>query len=211
MSLLSKLMALTDRACGTHLALRGKRRYLAVHGSTRLGRAFKVDFLATPEERIYIRIGARGQVNARIIFESRRGTVEIGERAYIGGGTIICREGVTIGNDVTMAWGISLYDHNSQSLDWRGRAKMVNHFYETHGTEACFDEIDWTDVKSGPIVIEDKAWIGFDAVILKGVRVGEGAVIGARSVVTRDVEPYTIVAGNPAKLVRRIERASDDE
>ena len=211
MSLLNKLAALTDRVCGTHLELRGKRRFLAVHKTTRLGRDFKVDFLATPEERTYIRIGARGQVNARIVFESRRGLVEIGERAYIGGSTIICREGVTIGNDVTMAWGISLYDHNSQSLDWRRRAEMVKHFYEAHGTAACFDQIDWTDVKSGPIVIEDKAWIGFDAVILKGVRVGEGAVIGARSVVTRDVEPYTIVAGNPAKMIRRIEGVSADE
>lgn len=211
MSLLNKLVALTDRICGTHLALRSKRRYLAIDDTTRLGRDFKLDFLATPEDRTYVRIGARGQVNARIVFESRQGRVEIGERAYIGGGTIICREGVTIGNDVTMAWGISLYDHNSQSLDWRQRARVVTHFYEKHGTAVCFDELDWTGVKSGPIVIEDKAWIGFDAVILKGVRVGEGSVIGARSVVTRDVEPYTVVAGNPARIIRRIEKAAADE
>jgi|SRR6185312_915012 len=211
MSFLSKVTALTDRVCGTHIALRRKRRYLAVDGSTRLGRNFKLDFLAAPEDRTYVRIGARGQVNARIVFESKQGSVEIGERAYIGGGTIICRERVTIGNDVTMAWGISLYDHDSQSLDWRQRAKVVRHFYEKYGTMACFDEIDWTGVKSGPIVIGDKAWIGFDAVILKGVHVGEGAVIGARSVVTRAVEPYTVVAGNPARLIRRIERAGGDE
>jgi galactoside O-acetyltransferase len=59
-------------------------------------------------------------------------------------------------------------------------------------------------VASAPIVICDRVWIGFDAVILKGVTVGEGAIVAARAVVTRDVEPYTVVAGNPAVLVRRL-------
>lgn len=55
-----------------------------------------------------------------------------------------------------------------------------------------------------PIVIEDKAWIGFDSTILKGVTIGEGSVVGAKSVVTRNVDPYTVVAGNPAKVVRKL-------
>ena len=45
-------------------------------------------------------------------------------------------------------------------------------------------------------------WIGFDVTILKGVTIGEGAVIGAKSVVTKDVEPWTVVAGNPAVVVK---------
>ena len=49
-------------------------------------------------------------------------------------------------------------------------------------------------------------WIGFDALILKGVHIGEGAIVGARSVVTSNVEPYTVVAGNPAVIVKRLER-----
>ncbi|RYG24170.1 MAG: acyltransferase [Burkholderiales bacterium] len=207
MSLLGKLVAITDRICGTHFALRSKRRYLAIDPSARLESGFRLELLATPQDRTYVRIGARSLVSARIVFESPQGAVEIGERVYFGGGTIICREKVTIGNDVTMAWGISLYDHDSQSLDWRRRAETVKHFYEKQGSASCYDEIDWTDVKSAPIVIEDKVWIGFDAVILKGVRVGEGAVIGARSVVARDVEPYTVVAGNPARVIKRIERS----
>lgn len=144
-------------------------------------------------------------LNMKIIFESSRGQVEIGDRVYIGGGSIICRERIVIGNDVTMAWGVCIYDHNSNAVDWRQRAKVVDHFYENYGNRNCYEGIDWTGVVSAPIVIEDKAWIGFDAVILKGVRVGEGAIVGARAVVTHDVEPYTIVAGNPARLVKRIE------
>ena len=54
----------------------------------------------------------------------------------------------------------------------------------------------------GDVVIENDVWIGLDAVILSGVRIGNGAVIGARSVVTRDVDAYSIVAGNPARKIR---------
>ncbi|MDE5788547.1 MAG: galactoside O-acetyltransferase [Bacteroidaceae bacterium] len=56
-----------------------------------------------------------------------------------------------------------------------------------------------------PVRIGRRAWIGAGATILPGVTVGENAVVGAGSVVTKDVEPNTIVAGNPAKLIRRIE------
>ena len=52
--------------------------------------------------------------------------------------------------------------------------------------------------KGGPVKIGDRAWIGYRAIILPGVEIGEGAVVGAGAVVTRDVPPYTIVAGNPA-------------
>lgn len=206
MSVLGKLVTLADRVLGTQMALRSKRRYMTVDPSARLENGFRLDLLATPQDRSYVRVGARSAVNAQIIFESPHGSVEIGERVWFGGGRIICRSGVTIGNDVTIAWGVCLYDHDSQSLDWRRRADTVRHFYEEQADPSCYDRIDWTDVKTAPIVIEDRVWIGFDAVILKGVRVGEGAVIGARAVVARDVEPYTVVAGNPARVIKRLER-----
>jgi acetyltransferase-like isoleucine patch superfamily enzyme len=60
--------------------------------------------------------------------------------------------------------------------------------------------------RSRPIVIDDDCWLGVNAVVMPGVRVGKGAVIGANSVITRDVEPYTVVAGVPARLLwRRLE------
>lgn len=55
--------------------------------------------------------------------------------------------------------------------------------------------------KGGEVVIGDRAWIGYRAVLLPGVSVGEGAVVGAGAVVAKDVEPYTIVAGNPARVI----------
>jgi maltose O-acetyltransferase len=57
------------------------------------------------------------------------------------------------------------------------------------------------NVKSGPVVIEDDVWIGLNAIILKGVKIGRGAVVGAGSVITKNVDPFTVVAGNPQKVV----------
>ena len=68
--------------------------------------------------------------------------------------------------------------------------------------------LDWADVATawdnkGDIVVGNDVWIGYEAVILQGVTIGDGAIIGARAVVTRDVEPYTIVGGVPAKAIKR--------
>jgi acetyltransferase-like isoleucine patch superfamily enzyme len=192
-----------------HVELRRHGLRVAVPPSTRLLRSFAVRFLAMPCERTYLKVGENCLLNAVVTFESTEGFVEIGDRTYIGtDSNLISRERITIGRDVTMAWGITIYDHNSHSMDWRQRSKVVSHFWATYGTAQCFEEMDWSDVRSAPIVIGDRAWIGFGAVILKGVTIGEGAIVGACSVVSRDVEPYTVVAGNPAVVVRRLEPAS---
>ena len=186
------------------------RPQVEVGAGTRLLRRFDVTFMVAPEKRPYVHIGDACLLNAGIVFESRSGYVALGDRVYIGTGTqIISRERVTIGNDVTMAWDITIYDHNSHSLDWRQRRRVVDHFHRTYGTPDCFEALDWSGVAAAPIRIEDKVWIGFGAVILKGVTIGEGAVVGARSVVSRDVEPWTVVAGNPATLVRRLQPPTD--
>jgi galactoside O-acetyltransferase len=200
------MIRVLNRLSNNRLARYKYRKNLKIDRSARLQQKFSVSFLVSPVDRHYVEIGARCFLNAQIIFESKDGVVKMGDRVYIGGCLIICRNMVTIGDDVTIAWGVTIYDHNSNSLDWRQRAKVTNHFYETYGTASCYEELDWTGVASAPIVIEDKVWIGMDVVLLKGVRIGEGAVVGARSVVTHDVEPYTVVAGNPAVVVKRIDR-----
>lgn len=192
-------------------SLLSRKKNLDINPSVHLHRQFSLRFMVEPDSRLYLKVGERTMMNAQIIFESRNGVVQIGKRSYIGSGTqIICRNKITIGDDVTIAWGVMIYDHNSHSLDWRQRAKVVEQFYVSYGASRCYEDLDWTDVTSAPISIGDRAWIGFDAVILKGVNVGEGAIIAARSVVTRDVEPYTVVAGNPAVVVKRL-NASDGQ
>ena len=58
-----------------------------------------------------------------------------------------------------------------------------------------------TGVAMAPIVIEDDVWIGFNATILKGVKIGKGAIIGASTIITKDVPPYAIMVGSPARQV----------
>ncbi|MGD1949802.1 MAG: Vat family streptogramin A O-acetyltransferase [Leptolyngbyaceae cyanobacterium] len=74
---------------------------------------------------------------------------------------------------------------------------IFGHGWETVNPQA--DEI----THKGDIVIGNDVWIGHEAVIMPGVRVGDGAIIAAQSVVVKDVEPYAIVGGNPATLIRR--------
>lgn len=62
------------------------------------------------------------------------------------------------------------------------------------------DKQGWADEK--PVVIEDDVWIGLRVTILPGVTIGKGSVIGASAVVTKSVPPYSVVAGNPAKIVK---------
>lgn len=79
-------------------------------------------------------------------------------------------------------------------------------FFEEWGLDRKNIADSWDN--KGDIVIGNDVWIGYEAVILAGVTVGDGAIIGARAVVTKDVPPYTIVGGVPAKPIRK--RFSDD-
>ena len=79
-------------------------------------------------------------------------------------------------------------------------------FFDEWGLEKSDVAAAWD--RKGDIVIGNDVWIGYEAVILAGVTIGDGAVIGARAVVTKDVPPYTIVGGVPAKTIRK--RFSDD-
>ena len=79
-------------------------------------------------------------------------------------------------------------------------------FFEEWGTDVENLTAAWDN--RGDIVVGNDVWIGYEAVILAGVTIGDGAVIGARAVVTKDVPPYTIVGGVPARTIRK--RFSDE-
>lgn len=169
-----------------------------------------LDIRVNPQDRTYLTIGANSDVAGHFVFERGIGEISIGEKSSIGHGCLlICSqsEGIHIGSHVMLSWNVTLMDNDAHSLDADVR---LNDAYDwLQGLKANQMGVfkDWGNVRSAPIRIEDHAWIGFGCAILKGVTVGKGAVVGSHSVVTRDVAPYTVVAGNPARFVRLAPRA----
>jgi len=113
--------------------------------------------------------------------------VKIGANCKISSHTFVC-EGVTIEDNVFVGHNVT----------------FINDLYPraTTGDGAMQTDEDWVCV---PTLVKKDASVGSSATVLCGVTIGEGAVVGAGSVVTKDVEPYTIVAGNPARFLRRLE------
>jgi len=153
-----------------------------------------------------IKIGKDTMVGCSFIFESDQGEIKIGENTFINGGTsLISRERIDIGSNVTIAWGCTIYDHNSHSLDFQNRRNDITVQLKSYRAGISFIEgKNWATVKAAEIVIKNDVWIGFGCTILKGVTLGEGSIIGAQSVVRKDVEPWTVVAGNPAVFIRNL-------
>lgn len=168
------------------------------------GSSIRFDVFERIQNRIYLLIGGKGIINANFIFESEKGEVIIGNNVHLGGVTFISRNRIEVKNDVTMAWGITIYDHNSHSVYWEERKNDNHQSYADYVNFEGRSVIgkDWSNVAYAPVLIESKVWIGFDVTILKGVTIGEGAVVGAKSVVTKNVEAWTVVAGNPAIVVK---------
>jgi galactoside O-acetyltransferase len=153
-----------------------------------------------------IRIGSEALVGGEFIFESERGEVSIGDGTFINGGTrLICRERIDIGAQVTIAWGCTLYDHNSHSLSWQDTAMDIRQqITDIRAGRNFIQNKDWSTVRSRPICVADKAWVGFGVTVLNGVRIGEGAIVGACSVVRDDVPDWAMVYGNPARVVKQV-------
>ncbi|RWX50753.1 Acetyltransferase (isoleucine patch superfamily) [Candidatus Electrothrix marina] len=116
-------------------------------------------------------------------------TITIGDDVYIGYASLLsCADKISIGNNVKIAELCRIYDNNNHPIDPAARTRN--------------EPIGAQDIS--PVVIEDEAWIGARSTILKGVTVGKGAIVAADAVVTKDVRALTVVAGNPAQVVKEI-------
>jgi acetyltransferase-like isoleucine patch superfamily enzyme len=151
------------------------------------------------EQRDSVRIGRGASIYKSTMFDlGRSGKVSIGAYALIHGARLICDDEIEIGDYTLVSWNVVLMDsYRFDSSPAIRRAQLAQ----------LAEGGDWLSLsraKARPIRVGGKVWIGFGSCILPGVTIGEGAIVGARSVVTQDVPPYTIVAGNPAQVVRQI-------
>ena len=155
-------------------------------------------------------IGNDCLLGAKLIAEGSKAYFKFGDRVYIGNSKLICRTGIEFESDILVAWGVTFYDHDSHSLDYTLRQEDIKQqVYDFKNYEGnLIKNKNWEVVNTKPIKICKNAWIGMNAVILKGVTIGEGAIVGACSVVTKDVAAFTVVAGNPAKVVKQLNPSS---
>lgn len=113
--------------------------------------------------------------------------VSVGDNVYINARvSIVAKEKITIGNNVLIGPNVII---NSGS-----------HIFSNPNVP-----IREQGHKTSPIVIEDDVWIGANCIILPGVTIGKGSVVGANSLVNRSVEPYSVIGGSPAKLLKKRE------
>lgn len=143
------------------------------------------------------KLGNQSLITTNIVFERPNAVVSIGNRTFIGGkGVFSASDSITVGDDVLIAWGCTITDHDSHNLSFAKRSSDVVNYIAGHK--------DWTNVSMAAVHVRDKVWIGFNCSVLKGVTIGEGAVVAANSNVTKDVPPWTLVAGNPARVIREL-------
>ncbi len=133
-------------------------------------------------------LGSQSTVEDYCVVNNGVGPVRIGDHSRVGIGSVVIGP-VTIGSQVIIAQHVVISGLN-------------------HGYEAVQVPIRQQPVTSRPVVIGDECWIGANVVITAGVRIGKHAVVAAGSVVTKDVPAYSVVAGNPARLLKAYDEAS---
>ena len=166
---------------------------LVISNNTRIN----INKINSRSKKFQLSVGENSTILCNYFFEKDNAKITIGRNTYIGMNTnLITMNSITIGDNVQIAWGVTMLDNNSHSLNYlirRDDLKLVNQGI-----------IRYEEIISSKIVIEDDVWIGFNVIILKGVHLGKGCVIAAGSVVVNSFPEFSLIAGNPAKLIRHL-------
>ena len=126
--------------------------------------------------------------DTRTVFYAKEGSkIKIGNRVGISNSAIVSMQEIIIEDDVLIGGSCKIYDHDFHSIVYEERTAEIDH-----------------GIKSAPICIKKGAFIGGHSIILKGVTIGEKSIIGAGSIVVRDVPDGEIWAGNPAKFMKKL-------
>jgi acetyltransferase-like isoleucine patch superfamily enzyme len=135
------------------------------------------------------------------------GQVNVGAYTVLNGTYIVCNERIEIGDHCLIAWGSVLTD------TWADAAAMPVRLRREVLRACAADPARRLPVFAEPraVVLEENVWVGFDAVVLPGVRLGRGSVVGCKTVIAEDVPPYAVVVGSPARVVRYLDADDTEE
>ncbi len=192
-------------------------RKIVSYKNHKISESFKINAFVSPDfkfainswcinggDRYNIKIGSRvfcrGLIRAGV--HTKQGKITIGDDVYIGDDTIINAEKeIIIGKYSMIAHGVQINDSQSHPTDPSARQKDWDFIRGINRQENS--EREYVDHQ--PIIIGNRVWISFNAIILRGVTIGDNAIIAAGAVVVKNVPSNTVVGGNPATFLKRIE------
>lgn len=147
-----------------------------------------------------VRIGNHVSVYAGCSFAvGPNGSCTIGDFTLLNGALIMAEERIEIGSHCLISWNVGVADSDFHPLEPAQRlidSQALAPFFKDRPVRP--------KLATAPVKISDNVWIGMNAVILKGVAIGENSVVAAGAVVTKSVAPNVVVAGNPAQVVRQL-------
>lgn len=153
-----------------------RRSYFVTKLAYNIGRLHGLGLRVYLYRRVGMKVG-KGCVIRRGVYLASPNELQVGDGSFVGRANLYCTGGVKIGKNVNISDGVVVI--------------TAKHDINSPGFEATYE----------PIEIGDWAWLATNAIILAGVKVGEGAIVAAGAVVTHDVPPYSVVGGNPATVI----------
>lgn len=192
------LKRIIQRIRNLRIARKKNIRARLANGSFSLGRGSTVPLMNLDfEGNGSIHIGGENRIRGNFATRLPDASIRVGDRCFIAAGTmVVAAERVEIGNDVLIGESCYISDNDGHSLEMETRRHDIPN--RINGFKS------WDGIGIAPVVVESNVWIAPRCIILKGVTIGRGAVIGAGSVVTKDVPAMCLAAGNPARVIRRL-------
>lgn len=176
------------------------RDNIVVDPEAHIDTAFSFD-LCKSELPVAVSLARGSQVlDGTMLDVGPNGRVVLGECSMLNACWLIADCEIIIGDFTMFSWSVVVMDSYRMSRNMLKRREELKLLPSRPGRKSA------AAVTARPIHIGNNVWVGFEACILPGVTIGDGAIVGARCTVAEDVPPYTVVAGNPGRVVRHLER-----
>ena len=129
-----------------------------------------------------------------------KGSCSVGNFTLLNGALVMAEERIEIGSHCLISWNVGIADSDFHPL------APAQRIIDAHAIAPFFkDRPPRPEIRTAPVIISDNVWIGMNAVILKGVTIGENSVVAAGAVVTKSVPANVVVAGNPAVITKQLD------
>ena len=159
------------------------------------------------EKPVGFRLGfASGNYGHCLFYTGKNGEIRIGKFVTLQCVRLISNELIDIYDHCMISWGVTITDSwiTEESMPTDVKRNILENAARSNHRQMNF-------IEPRKVVIHENVWIGFEAVILPGVEIGRGSIIGAKSIIADDIPPYSVLAGNPGRVVKTLEPTDTPE